>query len=157
MTVPCSCRATIADSLKSVTQQLHEAEARSKHLLDLEADLDSRDELFNQKVLLYLTLSSCLQSLLVPAADTNAACMLILGSLQLQMLPQTCNSPSQIEGICTFAQSCSWSRSVVTAVDLLSLSVVACTLSLLALATLFPTLGFQSVINTISTAFPLVT
>lgn len=54
------CRATIAESLRSVTHQLHEAEAKSKHLLDLEADLDSREELFNEKVLVPLFPPACL-------------------------------------------------------------------------------------------------
>ena len=87
LAVPCLCRAAIADSLKSVTQQLHEAEARSQHLLDLEADLDSREELFNHKVLMCAVLCTCLWRPSGPAADANAARMIRLWQAHCR---QTC-------------------------------------------------------------------
>lgn len=49
--VPCwCCRATIAESLKAVTQQLHEAEAKNKHLIELESDLERREDIFESQV-----------------------------------------------------------------------------------------------------------
>ncbi|KAA6418981.1 MAG: hypothetical protein FRX49_11084 [Trebouxia sp. A1-2] len=43
-------RATIGESLKAVTQQLHEAEAQHKHLVELEADLQRREDTFERQV-----------------------------------------------------------------------------------------------------------
>ena len=43
-------RATNGESLKAVTQQLHEAEAQHKHLVELEADLQRREDTFERQV-----------------------------------------------------------------------------------------------------------
>lgn len=43
-------RASIAESLKAATQQLHEAEAKNKHLIELEADLERREDIFDSQV-----------------------------------------------------------------------------------------------------------
>lgn len=49
--MPCwRCRASIAASLKAVTQQLHEAEAKNKHLIELESDLERREDIFESQV-----------------------------------------------------------------------------------------------------------
>lgn len=43
-------RATIGESLTAVTQQLREAEAQNKHLVELEADLQRREDMFERQV-----------------------------------------------------------------------------------------------------------
>ncbi len=43
-------RATIGESLKAVTQQLHDAEAQQKHVVELEADLQRREDMFERQV-----------------------------------------------------------------------------------------------------------
>ena len=43
-------RATIGESLKAVTRQLHEAESKNRHLIELETDLQQREELFERQV-----------------------------------------------------------------------------------------------------------
>lgn len=49
------CRASIAESLKAVTQQLHEAGAKKKHLIELESDLERREDIFESQVRQSLT------------------------------------------------------------------------------------------------------
>ena len=57
-------RATIGESLKAVTQQLHEAEAQHKHLVELEADLQRREDMFERQVTpLHLMLRKALLSI----------------------------------------------------------------------------------------------
>lgn len=48
--VSVSCRAIISESLKAVTQQLHEAESQNKHLIELETDLQRREDMFESQV-----------------------------------------------------------------------------------------------------------
>lgn len=56
-------RATIGESLKAVTQQLHEAEAQHKHVVELEADLQRREDMFERQVTaLHLMLCKALLS-----------------------------------------------------------------------------------------------
>ena len=45
-----ACRASISESLKAVAQQLHEAEAKNKHLVELECDLERREDIFASQV-----------------------------------------------------------------------------------------------------------
>lgn len=42
-------RATIAESLRNATQQLHEAESKNKHLLELESDLQRREDILSAR------------------------------------------------------------------------------------------------------------
>ena len=56
-------RATIGESLKAVTQQLHEAEAQHQHVVELEADLQRREDMFERQVTtLHLMLRKALPS-----------------------------------------------------------------------------------------------
>jgi len=56
-------RAMIGESLKAVTQQLHEAKAQHKHLVELEADLQRREDMFERQVTtLHLMLRKALPS-----------------------------------------------------------------------------------------------
>lgn len=40
----------MSDSLKVATQQLHEAEAKNKHLVELECDVERREDMFASQV-----------------------------------------------------------------------------------------------------------
>ena len=56
-------RATIGESLKAVRQQLHEAEAQHQHVVELEADLQRREDMFERQVTtLHLMLRKALPS-----------------------------------------------------------------------------------------------
>lgn len=76
-------RATIGESLKAVTRQLHEAESKNRHLIELETDLQQREERFERQV----TATHCRRHLLClrPYHICESSCIITVCTLPIYL------------------------------------------------------------------------